>query len=122
SIDETDPKELGFLALYRNYQSALRRSNALDFDDIIAETVYLLRAFPEVAALYQRRFRHVLVDEYQDTNHAQYALIRVLVRPVPQSIADEVESRQGWQRELRDERGDIPPASLTVVGDSDQSI
>ena len=122
SIDETDPKELGFLALYRGYQGALRRANALDFDDIIAETVYLFRAFPEVAALYQRRFRHVLVDEYQDTNHAQYALIRELVRPVPVQIADEVESRQGWQRELRDANGDIPPASLTVVGDSDQSI
>ena len=122
SIDATDPKELGFLALYRNYQAALRRANALDFDDIIAETVYLFRAFPEVAALYQRRFRHVLVDEYQDTNHAQYALIRELVRPVPRAIADEVESRQGWQRELRDEHGDIPAASLTVVGDSDQSI
>src|SRR5690606_36021646 len=90
--------------------------------DIIAETVYLFRAFPEVAALYQRRFRHVLVDEYQDTNHAQYALIRELVRPVPAAVADEIEARQGWQRELRDAHGDIPGASLTVVGDSDQSI
>jgi len=121
-VDTSDPREVGFLALYRTYAAALQRANALDFDDIIAETVYLFRAFPEVAALYQRRFRHVLVDEYQDTNHAQYSLIRELVKPVEAGIADEVEAKQGWQRELRDDEGRIPGASLTVVGDSDQSI
>ena len=50
----------------------------MDFDDLIMVTVYLLQAFPEVAAEYRRRFRHVLVDEYQDTNHAQYVLVREL--------------------------------------------
>ena len=122
SVDTSDPREVGFLTLYRAYSQALRRANALDFDDIIAETVYLFRAFPDVAALYQRRFRHVLVDEYQDTNHAQYALIHELVKPVDADVADEVEAKQGWQRELRDADGRIPGASLTVVGDSDQSI
>ena len=61
------------------YQSRLREANALDFDDIIMTTVNLLQAFPDVAEHYRRRFRHVLVDEYQDTNHAQYTLVRELV-------------------------------------------
>lgn len=116
SANMDDPKEAGFLEIFRRYSAALRRANALDFDDIIAETVYLFRAFPDVAALYQRRFRHVLVDEYQDTNHAQYALIRELVRPVlPQHVPADT-------RMTLAPGGGIPAASLTVVGDSDQSI
>ncbi|WP_405999048.1 DNA helicase PcrA [Streptomyces sp. NBC_00829] len=86
---------------YRMYQARLREANALDFDDIIMTTVHLLQAFPDVAEHYQRRFRHVLVDEYQDTNHAQYTLVRELV---------------GTGQE------DLPPAELCVVGDADQSI
>lgn len=116
SVNTDDPKEAGFLEIFRRYTAALRRANALDFDDIIAETVYLFRAFPEVAALYQRRFRHVLVDEYQDTNHAQYALIRELVRPVLREYVP------ADTRMRLDSTGGIPAASLTVVGDSDQSI
>ncbi|MEV7417874.1 DNA helicase PcrA [Streptomyces sp. NPDC089919] len=86
---------------YAMYQSRLREANALDFDDIIMTTVHLLQAFPDVAEHYRRRFRHVLVDEYQDTNHAQYTLVRELVGP-------------GYP--------DLPPAELCVVGDADQSI
>lgn len=86
---------------YRMYQARLREANALDFDDIIMTTVHLLQAFPDVAEHYQRRFRHVMVDEYQDTNHAQYTLVRELV---------------GTGQE------DLPPAELCVVGDADQSI
>ncbi|MFD0316827.1 DNA helicase PcrA [Streptomyces flavalbus] len=86
---------------YALYQSRLREANALDFDDLIMTTVNLLRAFPDVAEHYRRRFRHVLVDEYQDTNHAQYALVRELVGP----------SGEGED-----------PAELCVVGDADQSI
>jgi len=116
SVNMDDPKEAGFVEIFKRYSAALRRANALDFDDIIAETVYLFRAFPDVAALYQRRFRHVLVDEYQDTNHAQYSLIRELVRPVaPQHVPQDT-------RMKLDPSGGIPAASLTVVGDSDQSI
>lgn len=112
----SDPKEGVLLEIFRQYTAALRRANALDFDDIIGETVYLFRAFPDVAALYQRRFRHVLVDEYQDTNHAQYSLIRELVRPVlPQHVPADTRMQIGAD-------GGIPGASLTVVGDSDQSI
>src|SRR5262249_23213890 len=64
---------------YGEYQRRLVSSGAMDFDDLIMVTVNLLQAFGDVADEYRRRFRHVLVDEYQDTNHAQYALIRELV-------------------------------------------
>src|SRR4051795_10903684 len=64
---------------YRGYQRRLRQANALDFDDLIMTTVNILQAFPDVAEHYRRRFRHVLVDEYQDTNYAQYILVRELV-------------------------------------------
>ncbi|MEO6532548.1 MAG: UvrD-helicase domain-containing protein [Pseudolysinimonas sp.] len=116
NVNSEDPNDVAFLEIFRRYTAGLRRANALDFDDLIAETVHLFRAFPEVAALYQRRFRHVLVDEYQDTNHAQYALIRELVRPIkPQHVPEDTRMRV-------DADGGIPAASLTVVGDSDQSI
>lgn len=96
---------------YTLYQSRLREANALDFDDIIMTTVHLLQAFPDVAEHYRRRFRHVLVDEYQDTNHAQYTLIRELVG---------VGARTGASV---DEDPDAPArAELCVVGDADQSI
>ena len=94
-------------AAYADYQRRLAAANALDFDDIIMTTVHLLQAFPELREQYRRRFRHVLVDEYQDTNHAQYVLIRELcsadVEPPPGELATE-------------------PPELMVVGDSDQSI
>ncbi|WP_309058802.1 DNA helicase PcrA [Streptomyces sp.] len=95
---------------YALYQSRLREANALDFDDLIMTTVHLLRAFPDVAEHYRRRFRHVLVDEYQDTNHAQYALVRELVGPSEQPV--------GAPRGA----GEAAPAELCVVGDADQSI
>jgi DNA helicase-2/ATP-dependent DNA helicase PcrA len=90
---------------YTQYQRRLRQANALDFDDIIMLTVNMLQAFPDVAEYYRRRFRHILVDEYQDTNLAQYQLIRELVGEV---------RHQGQYT--------VPPAELCVVGDSDQSI
>ncbi len=65
--------------VYQAYQRRLRQAHAMDFDDLIMTTVNILQAFPEVAEHYRRRFRHVLVDEYQDTNHAQYVLVRELV-------------------------------------------
>ncbi|KFF60018.1 ATP-dependent DNA helicase PcrA [Cryobacterium sp. MLB-32] len=118
----SDPQEVMFVEIFRQYTSRLRAASALDFDDLIGETVYLFRAFPKVAALYRRRFRHLLVDEYQDTNHAQYALIRELTRPVSNDLAEEMDADGVHVRGLRDATGAIPGASLTVVGDSDQSI
>jgi DNA helicase-2/ATP-dependent DNA helicase PcrA len=112
NADRSNPKERIVAEVYQAYTSELKRNNAFDFDDLIAETVHLLRAYPEVRARYQKRFRHVLVDEYQDTNHAQYALIREFTRPLPDDYAN-IDERTGEV---------IPPADLTVVGDSDQSI
>jgi DNA helicase II / ATP-dependent DNA helicase PcrA len=87
--------------VYAAYQRRLAASNALDFDDLIMRTVELLQTLPDVAEHYRRRFRHILVDEYQDTNHAQYVLVRELTTPLAQ---------------------DQQPAELCVVGDADQSI
>ena len=117
-----DPVEVGFLEIFRQYTRSLQSANAFDFDDLISQTVFLFRAFPKVAALYQRRFRHILVDEYQDTNHAQYSLIRELTRPVSAELADGMEAQGLHVSRLQDAAGEIPGASLTVVGDSDQSI
>ncbi|WP_371830309.1 DNA helicase PcrA [Corynebacterium diphtheriae] len=93
-----NPYETTIASVSAEYQKRLRASNAVDFDDLIGETVRIFREHPPVTEYYRRRFRHVLIDEYQDTNHAQYALIHELV-------------------------GSGPDASeLCVVGDSDQSI
>ncbi|MFJ4535686.1 DNA helicase PcrA [Streptomyces tibetensis] len=106
----TDGFEKTLAQAYAMYQSRLREANALDFDDLIMTTVNLLRAFPDVAEHYRRRFRHVLVDEYQDTNHAQYALVRELVGTPSEHPVDVPPEAE------------IPPAELCVVGDADQSI
>ena len=86
---------------YAIYQKKLHQGNVFDFDDLIMKAVELLQRHPEVKARYRSRFRHVLVDEYQDTNHAQYVLVRELVGT---------------------EKDGFPPAELCVVGDADQSI
>ena len=96
-----DPVSRIVAAAYVEYDKRMRASNALDFDDLIMRTVELLRDNPLIAEHYHRRFRHILVDEYQDTNHAQYVLVRTLVG---------------------DGSDGVTPAELTVVGDSDQSI
>ncbi|RBA39092.1 ATP-dependent DNA helicase PcrA [Dietzia maris] len=106
AMEDSDRTGQTVAAVYTEYQSRLQAANAFDFDDLIGETVALLRAHPEVSAYYRRRFRHVMVDEYQDTNHAQYVLVRTLVGGV---AGDD------------DEVG-VPPAELCVVGDADQSI
>ncbi|HJQ43534.1 MAG TPA: DNA helicase PcrA [Jatrophihabitantaceae bacterium] len=86
--------------VYARYQRRLLEAHSLDFDDLILTTVRLLQDHAEVAEHYLRRFRHVLVDEYQDTNHAQYVLVRELTQPVV----------------------GLEQAELAVVGDADQSI
>ncbi|RNI22311.1 DNA helicase PcrA [Flexivirga caeni] len=104
-VDGT-PQERMLAEAYAAYQRRLRQANALDFDDLIMTTVSILQVFPDVAEHYRRRFRHVLVDEYQDTNHAQYMLIKELVGHTVSDAA----------------LGEVPPAELCVVGDADQSI
>ena len=102
----SNPLERHLAEVYRAYAQRLSAANALDFDDIIMRTVSLLQTRPAVAEMYRRRFRHILVDEYQDTNHAQYVLVRELVGGPGTSGAGSA----------------LPPGELTVVGDSDQSI
>ncbi len=90
---------------YQLYQHRLHEAGAMDFDDLIMITVNLFQMFPDVAEYYRRRFRHVMVDEYQDTNHAQYVFVRELV-----GVAEDSDTSV------------VPPAELCVVGDADQSI
>jgi DNA helicase-2/ATP-dependent DNA helicase PcrA len=92
-------REKALAEAYAEYQRRLTAAGAMDFDDLIMNAVFLFQAFPEVAAEYRRRFRHVMVDEYQDTNHAQYILVRELVGAHEQDKSE-----------------------LCVVGDADQSI
>jgi len=106
--DETDDLARTVATVYAEYQQRLRVANALDFDDLIGETVAVLQAFPQIANHYRRRFRHILVDEYQDTNHAQYVLVRELVG-------------RGLKVEEDGDDG-VAPGELCVVGDADQSI
>jgi DNA helicase-2/ATP-dependent DNA helicase PcrA len=95
---------------YAEYQRRLVAAGAMDFDDLIMVTVNLLQAFPDMAAEYRARFRHVLVDEYQDTNHAQYVLVTELAgQLLPGAARADVEPPS-------------PPAELCVVGDADQAI
>jgi DNA helicase II / ATP-dependent DNA helicase PcrA len=105
--------------VYSEYQRRLIAAKAMDFDDLIMTTVNLFQAFPAVAESYRRRFRHVMVDEYQDTNHAQYVLVRELVggatSQAPKYTVDGELVREGTD-------SDLPPAELCVVGDADQAI
>ena len=110
-VASDNPYEKTVAQIYTVYTQRLRAANSLDFDDLIGRTVFLLKKFPEIANYYRRKFRHILVDEYQDTNHAQYQLVRELVGAHAKAPAD-----RGPYPDA------VPPAELTVVGDSDQSI
>ncbi len=90
-----NPEDARIADIYERYERALRANNAMDFDDLIVRPAELFRKAPEVLERYRRKFRHILIDEFQDTNRAQYTLVRMLT-------------------------GD--PANLCVVGDDDQSI
>ena len=123
----SDPAERVFVEVFADYQRQLQKANAFDFDDLIGQTVFLFRAFPQVADTYRRRFRHILVDEYQDTNHAQYALIHELTRPVSGVGATPEPYASNGMMIFEPDPEPAPGvgeagASLTVVGDSDQSI
>ncbi len=110
AAEAANVQEETYAAAYKLYQQRLRQANALDFDDLLMMTVVLFRTFPDVRENWRRRFRHVLVDEYQDTNHAQYALIHELCAPVAELV------------ETSENAPGVPAAELMVVGDADQSI
>lgn len=115
--DDSDDLARTVASVYAEYQRRLRAANALDFDDLIGETVAVLQTFPQIAQYYRRRFRHVLVDEYQDTNHAQYVLVRELVGRTDSQSTDSTADAPDHAPDH-----EVPPAELCVVGDADQSI
>jgi len=105
--------------VYRCYQRLLKRQNAVDFGDLIMLAARVLREQPEVLARYRTRLRHVLVDEYQDTNRAQYALLRLLAggeRPNLCVVGDDDQSIYGWRgaeiRNILDFERDFPDATV----------
>jgi DNA helicase-2/ATP-dependent DNA helicase PcrA len=111
----TTARDRALAEAYGEYQRRLYAAGAMDFDDLIMVTVNLFQAIPEVAEQYRRRFRHVLVDEYQDTNHAQYVLVRELVSggaPLFSSRTEDPDTVEPGSA----------PSELCVVGDADQSI
>jgi DNA helicase-2/ATP-dependent DNA helicase PcrA len=116
----TTAREKALAEVYAEYQRRLVAAAAMDFDDLIMVTVNLFQAFPDVAAAYRHRFRHVLVDEYQDTNHAQYALVRELVSG-GSSLFSRGTGRAGSSGP-NDTQEAVGPSELCVVGDADQSI
>ncbi|MFU0543621.1 ATP-dependent helicase [Gardnerella vaginalis] len=109
-----------YAAVYAEYQNRLNVSNAVDFDDLIMLTVKLLRQDPQVSTYYRRKFRYILVDEYQDTNHAQYVLIRELAGVDDAGVDDY--STDSTVSPVSPDSTQLPQSSITVVGDSDQSI
>ncbi|HET9080048.1 MAG TPA: DNA helicase PcrA [Trebonia sp.] len=123
-------REKALAEAYAEYQRRLVAAGAMDFDDLIMVTVNLFQAFPEVSEAYRRRFRHVLVDEYQDTNHAQYVLVRELVgvsrgggpRYPPGGSRPVARTDSGAAGAPADSPERVGPSELCVVGDADQSI
>lgn len=98
--------------VYAEYQHRLAMANAVDFDDLIMRTVELFQRCPQVSEYYRHKFRYIFVDEYQDTNHAQYVLVREL---------SGIDSGEQPDPQMRG-AGRVGPSWITVVGDSDQSI
>lgn len=98
--------------VYAEYQRRLAMANAVDFDDLIMRTVELFQRCPQVSEYYRHKFRYIFVDEYQDTNHAQYVLVREL---------SGIDSGEQPDPQMRG-AGRVGPSWITVVGDSDQSI
>lgn len=140
-ISKVGQSESLYATVYAEYQYRLSVANAVDFDDLIMRTVELMRKVPQVAQKYRRKFRYILVDEYQDTNHAQYVLIRELsgvdaqakgfakgsaIGSAPDQVSGSTgstgasESSQNVSKTVSQHV--LAPASITVVGDSDQSI
>lgn len=135
-ISKVGQSESLYATVYAEYQYRLSIANAVDFDDLIMRTVELMRKVPQVAQKYRRKFRYILVDEYQDTNHAQYVLIRELSGVDAQvkgsagsagsasaQVSGSSESSGSTQNVSKTvSQHVLSPASITVVGDSDQSI
>ena len=117
-LQSSDPKSERIAHLYDLYNKELERANALDFDDLLLEAVRLLRAVPAVRSYYNRRFRYVLIDEYQDTNRPQYELMKMLAGEEQNIcvVGDEDQSIYSWRgadiRNILDFEKDFPRAKI----------
>jgi DNA helicase-2/ATP-dependent DNA helicase PcrA len=115
-LQSPDPKTERIAHLYDLYSKELARANALDFDDLLLEAVRLLRAVPEVRNYYNRRFRYILIDEYQDTNRPQYELMKMLAGEEKNIcvVGDEDQSIYSWRgadiRNILEFEKDFPTA------------
>ncbi len=107
--------------LYEPYQRALRKSGAMDFDDLLMNTVILLRDFPDVLAELQEKFRYIMVDEYQDTNHTQYVLVKLLAAKYRNicAIGDDDQSIYSWRgatiKNILDFEKDYPETKVVAL-------
>ncbi|MHB1936169.1 MAG: ATP-dependent helicase [Acidobacteriaceae bacterium] len=117
-LQSSDPKTERIAHLYDLYNKELERANALDFDDLLLEAVRLLRAVPAVRNYYNRRFRYILIDEYQDTNRPQYELMKMLAGEEKNIcvVGDEDQSIYSWRgadiRNILDFEKDFPRAKI----------
>jgi DNA helicase-2/ATP-dependent DNA helicase PcrA len=117
-LQSADPKTERVAHIYEEYRKELRKANALDFDDLLLEAVRLLKAVTEVREYYNRRFHHILVDEYQDTNRPQYELMRLLAgtRHNVCAVGDEDQSIYSWRgadiRNILEFETDFPEAKI----------
>ncbi|MDW8012177.1 MAG: UvrD-helicase domain-containing protein [Bacteroidota bacterium] len=114
----TTPRDRLVAQVYQEYEQQLRSNNAMDFDDLLLNTIRLFRNFPEVLWRYQERFRYILVDEYQDTNRAQYVALRLLAERYRNIcvVGDDAQSIYRWRgadiRNILDFQRDYPDSTL----------
>ena len=117
-LQSADPKTERVAQIYAEYKKELAKANALDFDDLLLETVRLLKAASEVREYYNRRFQYILIDEYQDTNRPQYELMRLLAgtRHNVCAVGDEDQSIYSWRgadiRNILEFEKDFPEAKI----------
>jgi DNA helicase-2/ATP-dependent DNA helicase PcrA len=117
-LQSGDPKTEKVAHIYEEYRKELRKANALDFDDLLLETVRLLKAVPAVRDYYNRRFQYVMIDEYQDTNRPQYQLMLLLAGSHHNicAVGDEDQSIYSWRgadiRNILEFEKDFPEAKI----------
>jgi len=117
-LSSKDPNSERIAHIYQGYKAELRKNNALDFDDLLLEAVRLLKVSGETRARYQRRYRYLLVDEYQDTNRPQYELMKLLAGEAKNvcAVGDEDQSIYSWRgadiRNILEFEKDFPDAKI----------
>jgi len=121
---KTDPKTLD---VYTRYEQEMKRANALDFDDLLLKTYLLFQMYPDVLEMYQNKFRYIMVDEYQDTNHIQYLLVQMLAKSHRNLcvVGDEDQSIYSWRgadiSNILDFEKDFPEACVVKLEENYRS-